>query len=84
MNDVIIVALISFSGTLIGTFAGILTSSRLTNYRIEQLEKKVEEHNKVVDRVYQLEQRNKDNYELFSEKFKVVNHRIEDLEEYHK
>lgn len=84
MNDVIIVALISFSGTLIGTFAGILTSSRLTNYRIEQLEKKVEEHNKVVDRVYQLEQRNKDNDELFSEKFKVVNHRIEDLEEYHK
>ncbi len=84
MNDVIIVALISFSGTLIGTFAGILTSSRLTNYRIEQLEKKVEEHNKVVDRVYQLEQRNKDYDELFSEKFKVVNHRIEDLEEYHK
>lgn len=84
MNDVIIVALISFGGTLIGTFAGILTSSRLTNYRIEQLEKKVEEHNKVIDRVYQLEQRNKDYDELFSEKFKVVNHRIEDLEEYHK
>lgn len=84
MSDVIIVAIISFVGTLAGTFAGIVTSSRLTNYRIEQLEKKVEEHNKVVDRVYQLEQRNKDNYELFSEKFKVVNHRIEDLEEYHK
>ena len=84
MSDVIIVAIISFVGTLAGTFAGIVTSSKLTNYRIEQLEKKVEEHNKVVDRVYQLEQRNKDNDELFSEKFKVVNHRIEDLEEYHK
>ncbi len=42
MNETVIIALISFVGTLLGTFAGIITSSKLTNYRIEQLEKKVE------------------------------------------
>ena len=41
--------------TLAGTFGGILVSNRLTNYRIEQLEKKVAEHNNVVERTYKLE-----------------------------
>ena len=45
----------SLLGTLTGTFGGILISSNLTNYRIEQLEKKVAEHNKVVERTYKLE-----------------------------
>ena len=51
----VIVAAMSLLGTLVGTFGGILVSSRLTNYRIEQLEKKVAEHNKVVERTYKLE-----------------------------
>lgn len=55
MNDVVIVAIISLIGTLGGTFGGILTASKLTNYRIEQLEKKVEKHNSVVERTYVLE-----------------------------
>jgi len=80
MNDVVIVAIISLIGTLGGTFGGILTSSKLTNYRIEQLEKKVEEHNNVVKRTYKLEEEQK----VEEEKFKVINHRIEDLEKYHK
>jgi len=80
MNDVVIVAIISLIGTLGGTFGGILTSSKLTNYRIEQLEKKVEAHNKVVDRTYKLEEEQK----VEEEKIKVINHRIEDLEKYHK
>lgn len=42
MNETVIIAIISFFGTLLGTFGGIVTSSKLTNYRIEQLEKKVE------------------------------------------
>ncbi len=42
MNETVVIALISFAGTLLGTFGGIVTSSKLTNYRIEQLEKKVE------------------------------------------
>ena len=80
MNDVVLVAIISLIGTLGGTFGGILTSSKLTNYRIEQLEKKVEAHNKVVERTYKLEEEQK----VEEEKIKVINHRIEDLEKYHK
>ena len=55
MNDVIVVAIISLVGTLGGTFGGILTASKLTNYRIEQLEKQVEKHNSVVERTFVLE-----------------------------
>ena len=47
MTNEVIVGLLSLSGTLCGTFAGILTSTKLSNYRIEQLEKKVEKHNSV-------------------------------------
>lgn len=56
MSDAIIVALISLAGTLLGTFGGILVSSKLTTYRIEQLERKVDKHNTVIERVYKLEQ----------------------------
>lgn len=51
------VAAMSLIGTLVGTFGGILVANKLSNYRIEQLEKKVAEHNKVVERTYQLEGR---------------------------
>ena len=55
MNSNIIVALFSLAGTLIGTFGGIITANKLTNFRIEQLEKKVEKHNTIVERTYILE-----------------------------
>lgn len=45
----------SLIGTLAGTFGGILVANKLTTYRIEQLERKVSEHNKVVERTYKLE-----------------------------
>ena len=80
MSEVVLVAIISLIGTLGGTFGGIITSSKLTNYRIEQLEKKVEEHNDVVKRTYKLEEEQK----VEEEKIKVINHRIEDLEKYHR
>lgn len=80
MNDVVFVALISLIGTIVGTFGGILTSSKLTNYRIEQLEKKVEKHNGVVERTYKLEKEQ----EVEEEKLKVINNRLKDLESYHK
>lgn len=51
----IIVGTLSLVGTLCGTFAGIITSTKLTAYRIEQLEKKVEKHNSVVERTASLE-----------------------------
>lgn len=55
MTETIIVAFLSLVGTLLGTLGGILAANKLTNYRIEQLEKKVEKHNNVIERVYGLE-----------------------------
>lgn len=76
MSDAVVVALIGLAGSGLGSVLGILVSSKLTQYRLEQLEKKVEVHNQVIDRVYKLEERT----ELQEEKIKVANHRIEDLE----
>jgi hypothetical protein len=55
MPDVIVVGLLSLSGTLIGTLGGILAANRLTNWRIEQLEKKVDKHNSLIERTFKLE-----------------------------
>lgn len=55
MDSTIIVALISFAGTVVGTLLGMLAGTKLTTYRIEQLEKKVQAHNEVVERTYILE-----------------------------
>lgn len=66
----IIVAILSFAGTAIGTLGGIIASAKLTNYRIQQLEKRVEEHNKFARRLPVLE-----------EKISVANNRIADLEQ---
>lgn len=55
MSDTIIVALLSLGGTLIGTYGGILTSSRLTNYRLQKLEEKVNKHNNLIERMYEVE-----------------------------
>lgn len=51
----VVVGLLSLLGTCLGSLMGILTSNRLTNYRIEQLEKKVQAHNNIVERTYKLE-----------------------------
>ncbi len=80
MSETIIVALLALVGTLTGSLGGILTANRLTNYRIEQLEKKVEKHNNVIERVFTLEKHEA----VFEEELKVANHRIDDLEQYHK
>ncbi len=56
MSDVVLLALISLCGTSIGTFGGILVSNKLTNYRIEQLEKKVDKHNNFASRLPVLEE----------------------------
>ena len=80
MSEAVIVAVLALIGTLGGTFGGILTANKLTNYRIEQLEQKVEKHNRVVERVYILER----NEAVMEEEIKVANHRIDDLEQFHK
>lgn len=70
MSETIIVALISLVGTLAGSLGGILVASKLTNYRLEQLEKKVDKHNQFAERIPVLENR-----------MTVSEHRIKDLEE---
>lgn len=55
MEPEIIVALLSLFGTLAGTFGGIVMSSKLTVYRIEQLETKVNKHNNLIERMYKVE-----------------------------
>jgi hypothetical protein len=76
LSDSIWVAIIAFAGTLIGTVGGIMASSKLTAYRIEQLEKKVDKHNALIERTFRLEE----TCSLLGEKINVVNHRIDDLE----
>jgi hypothetical protein len=80
MSEAIMVALITGVLSLIGSLCGVYYSQRkstaLIAYRIEQLEDKVNKHNKLIERTYALERR----CEVFEEKFKVTNHRIEDLE----
>ena len=72
MSETIIISLISLIGTLAGSLGGILVSSKMTNYRIEQLEKKVDKHNNFAEKI-----------PIINEQIKVINHRIEDLEREH-
>ena len=76
MATEIITALIGLGGSAIGSVIGIIVNSKLTNYRIEQLEKKVDKHNNLIERTYDLEKE----VEVINEKIKVENHRISDLE----
>lgn len=72
----IVVAACAALGTGIGSWYGIRKSNDLIAYRMDQLEVKVDKHNCVVERMYRAEEA----ISLCGEKFKVVNHRIEDLE----
>ena len=70
MDSSVIVAVIPLVGTLGGSLGGILVSSKLTAFRLQQLENKVVEHNNFARRMPVVE-----------EQIKVINHRIEDLEQ---
>ncbi len=76
MDSAIIVAIISGLFTLVGSFGGIIASSRLTTYRLQQLEEKVNKHNRVIERVYALERHN----EVQDEKIKVLEREVEHYE----
>lgn len=73
MTDTIIVAAISLVGTLGGSLCGVLAANKLTTYRIEQLEKKVQAHNNLIDRMYKVEAREN-----------ILEEEIEHLKGYHK
>ena len=72
MGEVVQAALISGAFALLGSALGVIASARMTNYRLEQLEKKVEKHNNVVERTYKLEGR-----------MDEAEHDIKDLKKFH-
>ncbi|MEL4105593.1 hypothetical protein IZU99_04540 [Oscillospiraceae bacterium CM] len=69
MSTEVWVALLALAGTLAGSFSGILVANKLVNYRLEQLEKKVEKHNNLFERIAMAEN-----------DIKIISHRIDDLE----
>jgi hypothetical protein len=68
MPEGIAIALITLGGSAFGSLCGIIISSKLTTYRIEQLEKKVDKHNTIIERTFILEG-----------EMKMVKQEIEDL-----
>lgn len=72
MESNVLTALIAFAGSAVGTLGGIIASQKLVNYRLEQLEKKVDKHNNVIERVFKLEAHEK-----------TVDDKIEHLESLH-
>lgn len=73
METEIIVALLGLLGTLAGSFLGVLAASKLTNYRLQMLEEKVNKHNNIIERTFILEG-----------KMEECQHDIRDLKAYHK
>lgn len=72
----IIVALLALLGSLVGTYASNSKTKALVVYRIEQLEKKQEAHNKLIDRMYKAEK----NLAVHSDEINEVNRRLDNLE----
>ena len=60
MSDLVIIALISLIGTFFGSLSGVITSAKLTNFRLKQLENKVERHNNFAEKIPLLELRIKE------------------------
>ena len=75
MSETLLVALLGFLGTLCGAYFANKRSTALIAYRLEQLEGKVNRHNQVIERTYELEK----HAQLVDEQIKVANHRIGDL-----
>ena len=69
MKDEFFSGILSLLASLVGTFGGIITSTKLTNYQINELKKRVDKHNNVIERTYKLE-----------EHCKYVDERIDKLE----
>ena len=56
MNVDFLTGVASLIASLVGTFAGIITSAKLTNYQINELKKRVDKHNNVIERTYKLQE----------------------------
>lgn len=57
MSETIVVAILSLVGTALGSGLSILAANKLTNYKIDELQKKVEKHNNLIERTFRLEER---------------------------
>lgn len=79
MSDEIIVALIGLVGSGVGSLIGVIVSSKLTQYRLEQLEKKVEAHNNLIDRTYKLEAHE----QVVDTEIEMITQKIEDIENHY-
>ena len=73
MSEATIVALLGFAGTLMGALLGVLAAQKLTQYRLAQLEEKVNKHNNLIERTYKLEGQ-----------MQECQHDIKDLKSYYK
>lgn len=72
MSEAIVVALLGFAGTLVGSLLGVLAAQKLTQYRLAQLEDKVNKHNNLIERTFKLEGR-----------MDEAEHDIKDLKKFH-
>jgi hypothetical protein len=72
LSEAIIVALLGFAGTLLGSLFGVLAAQKLTQYRLAQLEDKVNKHNNLIERTFKLEGR-----------MDEAEHDIKDLKKFH-
>ena len=72
MSEAVIVALLGFAGTLLGSLFGVLAAQKLTQYRLSQLEEKVNKHNNLIERTFKLEGR-----------MDEAEHDIKDLKKFH-
>ena len=72
MSEAIIVAVLGFAGTLLGSLFGVLAAQKLTQYRLSQLEEKVNKHNNLIERTFKLEGR-----------MDEAEHDIKDLKKFH-
>ena len=73
MSEAVLVAILGFAGTLAGSLLGVVAAQKLTQYRLAQLEEKVNRHNNLIERTFRLEGQ-----------MAECQHDIKDLKAYHK
>lgn len=76
MTEAVVIALLSLAGTILGSGFGVITSSKLTNFRLEKLEEQVRQHNNIITRTYELEKQQA----IFKEDIKHIEEGLQERE----